>query len=115
LRQPVPADPAVAWNKAFGEGGFRFGGSGEPPAAGERFELTLPDGERLAGEVRLVNEPFDFCGTLESHGDSVFRFSHESCFGRPEAFVWVSTWGLPQADGDALEERLRRTLERVFG
>jgi uncharacterized protein YndB with AHSA1/START domain len=115
IRQPVPADPAAAWKKVFSAEGLRFASSGEPPAPGQRYEITTPDGERLVGEVLLRNAPLDFAGTLESHGHSVFRYSHESCFGQPEAFVWISTWGMPGAEADGLEQRLRDLLKGLFG
>jgi len=115
IRQPVPADPAAAWSRVFSAEGLRFAGSGEPPAPGLRYEITTPGGDRLFGEVLVRNAPLDFTGTLESHHNSVFRYSHESCFGRPEAFVWISTWGMPRTESDGLEQRMGDLLKGLFG
>ncbi len=42
------------------------------------------------------------------------RVGYETCFGRPEAQIWVSLWGVPQEEDAALRRRLVEALDGVF-
>ena len=56
----------------------------------------------------------DFAGTIANMNNSILRIAHETCFGKPEAFVFLSTWGVDEDDNKKLEGRLQCKLKRLF-
>ena len=83
-------------------------------AEGDRFAITTARGDSFTGAVVTHSPGREFSGTVDSFHDSLLRIALESCFGRPEAWIWLSTWGAPGAEVDALESRLRSLLSALF-
>ena len=73
-----------------------------------RAQASLDDG--LFAEVSTDGR----CGTVENLADSLFRTGIETCNGRREAWLWLSTWDLPVADVAAIQERWIGALKAVF-
>lgn len=64
--------------------------------------------------MQVFKKGSDFAGTVDGMNDALFRLGIESCFGAPEAQLWMSTWGVPESDVRALEERFDGLLARLF-
>ena len=58
--------------------------------------------------------PWEFAFTVEALNKGLMRVGYETCFGRPEAQIWVSLWGVPEEEDAALRKRLVRALDGVF-
>ena len=114
LRRVTPLDGAAVWERFTGPGGLIL--SGDLGAqAGEHFRLALASGDAVEGQVVDNAPPRVFAGTAENHNRGLFRFGHETCArGRPEAHLWLSTWGLPAEQVDALEQRWSEAMDRAF-
>lgn len=114
VRQRAKEAPARVWASFAEPGGLFREGRAAGLVAGEPYRFVLPSGETLAGMTRRSNAPADFDGTLTSHNDGLFRFGIEDFGEGPEAQIWISTWGWPQADADRLERSCRDALRRAF-
>ena len=81
---------------------------------GGAYTFKTSDGDEFTGNVILANPPLDFAGTIANMNNSILRIAHETCFGKPEAFVFLSTWGVDEDDNKKLEGRLQGMLKRLF-
>lgn len=52
--------------------------------------------------------------TLDGMNSALFRLGIESCFGPPEAGLWMSTWTVPEDEVRDLQGRFDRLLEGLF-
>ena len=74
-------------------------------------------GDRLEGEVRSINPPTDLCGTVENHNNAFLRIAiEEECWtqSQTEAHLWLSTYGLPADETDAMQKRWQTMLNGLF-
>ena len=76
--------------------------------------MSLSSGDRIEGEVLVHEPPSDFGFTAANLNQAVVRIAFESCFGSPEAQLWVSLWDFPQQEASALKDRLSKALEELF-
>jgi uncharacterized protein YndB with AHSA1/START domain len=114
----VRGSAAEVWKRLLGKDGFTREGSIDGLREGDRYRVTAATGDVLAGRVLVNDPPFEFSGTVESLNDGLVALrTHD--VGGPDpkdghaASVWVSSWGAPQKDLEALGERWRRLLDRV--
>lgn len=114
VRRPVEGDARQAWSRMTGADGFFKECSIDSLGAGDTYALTLGSGDRLEGKVMINTPPTDFAGTAENLNGGLFRFGYEDCLGRPEAHMWLSTWGLPKSEIDALQSRYDALATKVF-
>jgi uncharacterized protein YndB with AHSA1/START domain len=114
LRRATSLDGDAAWDRLTGPRGVIL--SGDLGArAGERFRLALASGDAVEGRVIDNAPPRVFAGTADNHNRGLFRFGFEACaLGQPEVHLWLSTWGVPAEQVDALEQRWRDALDRAF-
>jgi uncharacterized protein YndB with AHSA1/START domain len=111
LRRPVEDDAAAAWRRFTGA--IVAAGELEGLGAGDRYAIRLSSGDALEGEVWIDQPPRDFCGTVANLANGVFRYGFDRLPG-PEAHLWLSTWGLPASEVQALEARWRRALDGAY-
>ncbi len=81
---------------------------------GDRYAVTVADGERLEGRVLRFDPPHQFGGTVENLDDALFRFAVETCFGRPEVHVWLASWTLSEERIKQIETQWNALLANVF-
>lgn len=112
VRRPATCTAEEAWDRVTGPRGLRL--ATPPPVAGSRTTLTTAAGDRLAGEVIACERPANLAMLLESFGGALFRYGLETCFGRPEAQIWLYTWGVPASDLAPLRKRLETTMGEIF-
>jgi uncharacterized protein YndB with AHSA1/START domain len=109
-RAPYGSSDEEAWVRLTGPGGW-FGSSGLLAATpGDRYELETSAGETLEGTTALWQPPQQFAGRVDGWNDGLFRT--ELCAGT--ATVWLSTFGVEEAEVRALEKRWRTSLEEVL-
>lgn len=116
-------DRLVAWAKAAYPGSreqawarlMSADGLGELGrlSAGERYSTTAL-GDELSGEVRFIDEPTSFVATVDGWNNAFLRVKLEDLYGLREANVWLSAYGVPKSDVDALQERWQSRLDRLF-
>ncbi len=115
LRQPTQATAAEVWSALTGRGRMLKEGSLDGLGTGDRYAVTLASGDRLEGMVQIHTPPTDFAGTVDGMGNGLFRLGYEDFFQPPEANLWLSTWGVPAAEVEALRDRWGKLLKRLLG
>lgn len=113
-RREIGVPAAEAWKRLMSRDGLLRSGRLDAPKEGQRYEIETARGDRLAGIVQVFRDGSDFAGTVEGMNNALFRLGIESCFGAPEAQIWVSTWGVPQAEVHAMEGRFADLLGELF-
>jgi len=80
--------------------------------------VTAATGDVFEGRVVVNDPPYEFSGTIEGLNDSLMCLrTHDVGGPTPDsghiACLWLSTWGAPTADVEALGERWRRLLDTL--
>jgi uncharacterized protein YndB with AHSA1/START domain len=113
-RRDIGIDAGEAWSRLMSSQGIVREGTLDNPVEGDHYAIVTATGDRLAGRVQVCKKGSDFAGTVDGMNDALFRLGIESCFGAPAAQLWMSTWGVPESDVRALEERFDGLLARLF-
>lgn len=113
-RRPVDLPADAVWSRLTRAGGLVREGRIDGLAPQDSYRITLSTGDSLEGRVLIQEPPFLFAGTVDNLGHGLLRFGYETCSGGPEALLWLSTWGRPDADGEALERKWNAALEQIF-
>ena len=99
-----------AWATLTEAGGW-FGSTGlSDLTSGGRYAFQTASGETLEGGVAFWQPPWQFSGYVDGWNDGLFRV--ELCEGT--ATVWLSTFGVDEADVAALEQKWRASLGDLF-
>jgi hypothetical protein len=116
VRKPIgQMKKEEVWSRLLGREALLREGSLEGAKVGDRFAITTVHGDRLEGEVRIVQPPIEFAGTVENLDHSLLRCGIESCAGGPpQVQFWLSTWGGP-GRADTFRRRWNETLTALFG
>ncbi len=115
----VTLTPAECWQRMFSAEGVSPEDAMEKLRDGDRYHLRAVTGEVFEGVVAVNNYPTDFAGTVENMNQSFLglRFAEpcgpDSGAGH-EVSVWLATYGIPQADVEAFEQRWRGVLGKLF-
>lgn len=114
VRQETALSPQAVWKRLMGPDGLA-------PATGDAglterssYAFKTADGDEFKGDVIFANPPLDFAGTIANMNNAILRIAHETCFGKPEAFVFISTWGVDEDENKKLEGRLQILLKNLF-
>ncbi len=106
-----------AWQRLMGPEALLADGKLASRRPGDRYAITTITADHLEGAVQILNPPKDFCGTAENFNNAFLRVRiDESCMGQPgrEVNLWLSTYGLPADQTDALQKRWQTMLDDVF-
>ena len=109
---------AEAWRRLLGREGLVREGRIEGLAEGDRYRAVAATGDVLEGTVVVNDPPYEFAGTVAGWSDALLSLRTHDAAGPEQkdghaAGAFVSTWGLPRADVDALGERWRRLLDEL--
>ncbi len=107
-RRKIAVEKSAAWAMLLGEGGLA---SATLPAAVED-RVVLWSG--AAGEVGLVNEPIHFAARFEGLNDALLLVELEPGQGEYSLGVWLSLYGVDEAQAAELERSLRVRLDSLF-
>jgi uncharacterized protein YndB with AHSA1/START domain len=117
-RARVRGSAAETWRRLLGRDGFVREGRLEGLGEGDRYRATAATGDVLEGTVVVNDPPYEFAGTVAALDDALLSVrTHE--VGGPqasdghEAGLFVSTWGVPRPDVEALGQRWKRLLDRL--
>lgn len=114
IRHPVTSTPAEVWQRLSRPGPVFHTVALEGLAPGEPFRLQRADGEWLEGRVLVNHPPLEFAAALARPVEGMLRFGFEACMGRPEAHLWLATWGLRPERFEAFEGGWKRVLREAF-
>jgi uncharacterized protein YndB with AHSA1/START domain len=106
-----------AWQRLMSTDGLLAEGTIDGLRVGDRYTFTTSAGDRFEGEIRMINPPMDLCGTIDSLGNAFLRLRVDrSCVTQThdEVNLFISTFGLPAEQTDALQQRCRSMLEQLF-
>ena len=109
-RVPYVSADEDAWSRLVGPGGWLGERGVANLAEGDRYAVRTTTGESIAGVVHAWQPPRQFSGTAEEWNNGLFRIE---LFGSV-ATVWLSIYGVREAEVRALESSWRESLAAVF-
>ena len=117
-RAKVHGSALDVWSRLLGKDGFTREGGIAGLKEGDRYRVTAATGDVFEGRVVVNDPPYEFSGTVEGLNDSLLCLrTHDVGGPTPDsghvACLWLSTWGAPKANVDALGERWRRLLDTL--
>jgi uncharacterized protein YndB with AHSA1/START domain len=108
----IPFDEA--WARLMGPRAVLKQGSLQGLREGDHYAITAATGDVFEGIVQVNTPPKQFAGTVETRNDSLLRVKLDPAAGGGDATVWLSTYGVPQADVDSFQKRWSDVLQQVF-
>lgn len=114
VRQETTLPPPEVWKRLMGPGGLAPADGEKELIEGSAYLFKSASGAEFEGEVILADPPLGFAGTVTNMNNAIFRFAHETCSGRPEAFVFISTWDVAEEDNRKVEGRLGEMLRKLL-
>lgn len=106
-----------AWHRVMSKSGLLVQGNIDTLKPGDRYAITMATGDKLEGIVHLNNPPQDFCVTDEKHNNAFFllKLDEANMFvPNPMVNLWLSTYGLPTEETDAILQRWDEMLANLF-
>ena len=87
-------------------------------AEGDRYRAVAVTGDVLEGTVVVNDPPYEFAGTVAGMNDALLSLRTHEAGGPQEkdghvAGLFVSTWGVPRREVEALGERWRLLLDEL--
>ena len=117
VQTPLTVSHEEGWARMMGRRGLAAKGSLEGLGEGDRYTVTTAAGDLMSGEVRLSIAPTDLAVTVEGLNFSLLRLSIER-FGYPDGPImvqlWLSAYGVPEAELQDVERRWQVMLEGLF-
>jgi uncharacterized protein YndB with AHSA1/START domain len=113
---PVPIEVAVdeAWQRFMGPRGIALDTTAL--AAGGRYATTAATGDLLEGVLDLLLAPRAFGGTVTGWNDAMLRMEFQGGGpGKIQCWFVILTYGMPEADVEALRARWTALLTPLFG
>ena len=108
------AQPEEAWTRLMGPRGIALDTTGLAPSG--RYATTAATGDRLEGVVDLLAPPRVFGGTVAAWNDAMLRMEFQGCGpGKVQCWFVILTYGMPEADVEALRARWTALLTPLFG
>ncbi len=107
----VPLD--AAWKTLFSPRAFLAAGSIDGLGEGSHYRIGAVTGDVFEGRV-LVNIPgVQFSATVANMNDGVLRVEFEHVGRNRDVTVWLSTYGVPDADVQAFGARWEKILGEI--
>jgi uncharacterized protein YndB with AHSA1/START domain len=112
-RQKVSVSREEAYARLVAPGGlFREGAARLTPGA--EYAVHAGTGDTYTGRAEFVRPPRGFCFSVRELGEALVWLSIEGAPGKHEVQLWLSAYGLPQADVDAFGAKWAAVLGRIF-
>jgi uncharacterized protein YndB with AHSA1/START domain len=107
--------PAEAWARLTSADGFVRDGSLNELSSGAPFRFTTSRGDLFSGTVGLYVPEKVFAAVVDNLNKSMLRIEMATVPGHGHFLYFsLSTWGLPEADVDALGSRLKAIVYGLF-
>jgi uncharacterized protein YndB with AHSA1/START domain len=113
-KAPFASTRADAWDRLMSSRGLLAEGTLEGAREGAPYRIRAANGDRFEGVVALYDPPRNFVATVESWNRAFLRLRLEDLYGRREAHLWLSTYGLPRARTSEFQARWQSELERLL-
>jgi uncharacterized protein YndB with AHSA1/START domain len=114
VRHPFRSSLEDAWHTLMSPRACLAAGSIEGLREGDPYAISAATGDRFEGVVLVHIPGKQFSGTVRNMNDALIRFELEHIDKSREVTVWLSTYGVPEADVRAFEDRWRALLPSVF-
>lgn len=114
VRHPVSADAPDVWSRLLAPDGMVRAEGLDEAQPGDPVDFELASGDRIQGSVLSSNPPREIACYADNLDGGLFRFGFETCWGQPEAVLWVSVWDYPEDKVEALRGRLKNALASTF-
>ena len=106
-----------AWDRLMSDDGLCAEGTVNALKPGDRYGFTMSTGDVLEGEIHIIKRPHDLCATVENQNNAFLRVRIDDPYGtdpHKEVNLWLSTYGLPSQETDALQQRWDEMMARLF-
>ena len=113
-RKRVAVTRAEAYARVAGADGLLTSGAPTLLLSGSPYEASTAWGDRYTGRLEFVVATRGFCVTVKELNDALLWLTIEGVPGEHEVQLWLSAYGVPQADVDAFERHGRALLEKLF-
>jgi uncharacterized protein YndB with AHSA1/START domain len=110
----LPGSCEEAWPVLTGSDGLGFAAGLAEASAGDRYEATTAFGDRLGGEILLVDPPYRLLTTVEGLDDALLGITLEQMGPSNILHLALSTYGLPTDTVEELKSRWLPALEGLF-
>jgi len=113
-KAPFTTSRAKAWDRILSSRRLLAEGTLEGAREGLRYRIRASNGDRFEGTVELYDPPRNFVATVEPWNRALLRLRLEDLYGRREAHLWLSTYGLPREEAAAFQTRWQAELENFL-
>jgi hypothetical protein len=115
-RRLIAVPRREAWRRVMSANGLLREGRLDGLRAGDAFAIRTADGDLLEGTVHKHDPGEDFSALITNWNNALLRvqFDDLPMRGYRDAGLWLSTWGVPPSDVQALEQRWAHMLARLF-
>ena len=116
-RVPFTCSFAEAWSRVMSPRGLLREGRLDGLGEGDRYAIRTASGDALAGVVARFEAGKHFSGTVASMNDALVRVEverHGPPPAPPEVSIFLSAYGVPDADVKAFEQRMTRLLRETL-
>lgn len=112
VRQRTELPKEEAFARIIGEQGGVLHGAITGLVEGDAYRLkpAAGEGEMMAGTVQVNNPPGSFVGTVDGLNRAYLRIELENMGKGNEVWLWLSTYGVPEARRVAIEAEWRAAL-----
>jgi len=113
-RRKVTCPRDEAFSKLAGSDGLFTTDALARARPGDSLSLHSATGEVFNGQLEFFVPPRGFCVTLKNLNDALLWLTIEGAPGQHEVQLWLSAYGLPQAEVDAFNTRWAEVLEKIL-
>ena len=113
-RRAVAVSREQAWERLTGPEGLRPDGSLAALRDGDAYRLRAGGGGLFEGRVVVCDSPHQFAGTVRGFNDALLRIAVEKCGPQLEAWLWLGTYGIPQAKAEQTGGSFEAMLRKLF-
>jgi len=105
-----------AWRRMIGAQGVHFDPSAEELKPGSRYRARLATGELFEGVVHYCRPTRDFAGSADNHNHAHLSITFDDLPMRKyrDVNLWLSTWGVPHAEVEAMAAGWNTLLAKLF-
>lgn len=103
-----------AWDRLTNPDFFAYQGDITGLQPGDDYTCKTATGDLFKGKVVFMNPPKDFAVTVKNLNDSLLRVQLDELFGYRDLTFFLSTYGIPQTQVEALEQRTRKLLQSLL-
>jgi len=113
-RRKIGISREATFQKLLGRGGLFQAGALDQLREGQRYSLRAATGDAFSGHVEFVRPPRGFCITVENLNNALLWLGIEGSAGKHEVQLWLSAYGLPDAQVTAFKESWAGILQKLF-